>query len=311
MLCRLSLSTCTKLLGLNTRLKDAAYQIKSPGSPLESDTCMTRHLTLIYLKHSILRILFFCQMTSFRENPFTWDESAKGVQSSVVDFSLKKDDGTPLPIAGLKDPVELFIPVTRKVQTTGNKSDEKYFAKPGDGTGNLQYHRINIPSVNSIVFFDIHPDHGQVLDIFVTAEKKPTPRNFQFKTRVPDFSSCTAYSKILGYHNCSKNPYEISLTSNVTEKTGTHYIGIMLAANTTEVARNRASRSCAGQGGRQKRSCIGVKDPPTTPPPSPRIIKPQYNSSTDVNYTMSVTITSCLYWSEKKQVWTSEGCSVS
>lgn len=250
-------------------------------------------------------------MTSFRENPFTWDESAKGIKSSVVDFSLKKDDGTPLPIAGLKDPVELFIPVTRKVQTTGNKSDEKYFAKPSDGTGNLQYHRINIPSVNSIVFFDIHPDHGQVLDIFVTAEKKPTPSNFQFKTRVPDFSSCTAYSKIFGYQNCSKNPYEMSLTSNVTDKTGTHYIGIMLAANTTEVARNRASRSCAGQGGRQKRSCIGVKDPPTTPPPSPRIIKPQYNSSTDVNYTMSVTITSCLYWSEKKQVWTNEGCSVS
>ena len=250
-------------------------------------------------------------MTSFRENPFTWDESAKGIKSSVVDFSLKKDDGTPLPIAGLKDPVELFIPVTRKVQTTGNKSDEKYFAKPSDGTGNLQYHRINIPSVNSIVFFDIHPDHGQVLDIFVTAEKKPTPRNFQFKTRVPDFSSCTAYSKIFGYHNCSKNPYEMSLTSNVTDKTGTHYIGIMLAANTTKVARNRASRSCAGQGGRQKRSCIGVKDPPTTPPPSPRIIKPQYNSNTDVNYTMSVTITSCLYWSEKKQVWTNEGCSVS
>jgi len=250
-------------------------------------------------------------MTSFSENPFTWDDSAKGIRSSVVDFSLKKDDGTSFPITGLKDPVELFIPVTRKVQTTGNKSDENYFAKPSDGFGNLQYHRIDIPSVNSIVFFDIRPEHGQVLDIFVTAGKKPTPANYQFKTRVPDFSSCSASSKIFGYSNCSKNPYEISLASNVTGKTGTHYIGIMFAANKTDKAQTRVSRSCGGQGGRQKRSCIGVKDPPTTPPPSPKIIKPEYNISTDVNYTMSVTVTSCLYWSEKKQVWTNEGCSVS
>lgn len=250
-------------------------------------------------------------MTSFSENPFTWDNSAKGIRSSVVDFSLKKGDGTSLQITGLKDPVELFIPVTRKVQTTGNKSDDKYFAKPSDGSENLQYHRIDIPSVNSIVFFDIHPERGEVLDIFVTAGKKPTPTNYQFKTRVPDFSSCTASSKIFGYRNCSKNPYEISLASNVTGKTGTHYIGIMFAANKTEKIQSRESRSCGGQGGRQKRSCIGVKDPPTTPPPSPKIIIPEYNSSTDVNYTMSVTVTSCLYWSEKKQVWTNEGCSVS
>lgn len=245
-------------------------------------------------------------MTSFIENPFTWDDSAKGIRSSVVDFSLKKDDGTYLPITGLKDPVELFIPVTRRDQTTGNKSDEKYFAKPSDGSGNLQYHRIDIPSVNSIVFFDIHPERGKLLDIFVTAGRKPTSTNYQFKARVPDFSSCTADSK----SNCSKNPYEVSLTGNVTGKTGTHYIGVMFAANKTEKAQSRESRSCGGKGGRQKRSCIGVKDPPTTPPPTPKIIVPEYNNNTDVNYTMSVTVTSCLYWSEKKQIWTNEGCSV-
>jgi hypothetical protein len=59
-----------------------------------------------------------------------------------------------------------------------------------------------------------------------------------------------------------------------------------------------------------KRGCVGVKDPPTTPAPTPLIIIPLYNSSTDVNYTMSVSVTGCLYWSEKKSKWTSEGCKV-
>ena len=250
-------------------------------------------------------------MTSFNKNPFTWDESAKGIQSSVVDFSLKRGDGTSLEISGLKDPVELFIPVTRPDEKSGNRSQAKYFAKPSNGSSNIRYHRIDIPSVNSIVFCEIKPEHGQFFEVFVRAQKKPTPIDYQYRTRVPDFSTCVADSKGTGYHNCSDNPYEFSITSDVTGKTGVHYIGIMFAANKIDKTRGRVARSCGGHGGRQKRSCIGVKDPPTTPPPTAKIIIPQYNASTDVNYTVSVTVTSCLYWSEKKQAWTNEGCSVS
>ena len=257
-------------------------------------------------------ISFSCQMTSFNENPFTWDDSGKSIRSSVVDFSLKRDDGTTLKIAGLKKPVELFIPVTRKDPKTENKSDEQYFVKPSNGTSNLQYHRIDIPSANSIVSFEIQPEPGKFLEIFVTAEKKPTPTDYHLKARVPDFSSCATYSKSSGYRNCSNNPYEVSLSSNFTGKIGILYIGIMFSTKSTKNIRSRRiSRSCGDHGGRHRRSCIGVKDPPTTPPPTPKIVIPKYNRTTDVNYTMSVTVTSCLYWSEEKQVWTSDGCSVS
>lgn len=228
----------------------------------------------------------------------------------MVEFTLKKN-GTSLNISGLQEPIELFIPVTRKDPKTGNRSDEKYFAKPSDGYDNLRYHRIYIPSANSIVFFKIHPEQGQVLEILVAAQRKPTQADFQFKTRVPDFSSCAAYSEATGYYNCSSNPYEVSLSSDVTGKTGVHFIGVMFGSNKTGKSHSRVSRSCGGSGGRQKRSCIGVKDPPTTRPPTPMIVVPHYNESTDVNYTMSVTVTSCLYWSEKEQAWTNEGCSVS
>ncbi|EDO48488.1 predicted protein, partial [Nematostella vectensis] len=35
-----------------------------------------------------------------------------------------------------------------------------------------------------------------------------------------------------------------------------------------------------------------------------------YNASTDVNYTMSVSMTGCLYWSNSKSKWAGEGCKV-
>lgn len=249
-------------------------------------------------------------MTSFEENPFTWDKSAKGIQSEVVEFTLK-NGGTSLNISGLQEPIELFIPVIRTDPKGQNRSHEEYFVKPSDGYRNLQYHRIDIPSANLRVSFKIRPEKGKFLEIFVAAHRKPTSTDFQFNTRLPNYSSCSAFSKPIGYYNCSSNPFEVSLSSNVTGKTGVHYIGIMHDSNTTEKSPSRVKRSCGYTGRRQKRSCIGVKDPPTFPPPTPLIVEPKYNESTDVNYTMAVTVTSCLYWSEKKQSWTNKGCSVS
>lgn len=254
------------------------------------------------------------QMTSFTENPFTWDESARGIRSSVVDFRLKTRNGSILEISGLKDPVELFLPVTRHGEKSTNSSGKSYFAKPSNGSSNLRYHRINILSSKAIVFFEIKPERGVFFEVFVSAQKKPTPENYQFKSRVPDFSSCTARSNAIAYsnehRNCSNNPYEVSISYEITRKTGIHYIGLMYVADKGSKARRRIARSCRGHAGRRKRSCIGVKDPPTTSPPTPGIVIPQYDESTDVNYTMSVTVTSCLYWSEKKQAWINDGCMV-
>lgn len=56
--------------------------------------------------------------------------------------------------------------------------------------------------------------------------------------------------------------------------------------------------------------CVEFKDPPTTPPPTPRVIIPEYDPSTDVNYTLSISMAACLYWSEAKEKWTSYGCRV-
>ena len=39
-------------------------------------------------------------------------------------------------------------------------------------------------------------------------------------------------------------------------------------------------------------------------------VVPQYDPRSDVNYTFTVTQSSCLYWSEDEEKWTSDGCKV-
>ena len=73
----------------------------------------------------------------------------------------------------------------------------------------------------------------------------------------------------------------------------------------------RQKRSCFGHE-RQKRSCIEVKSPPSAPSQNKNVsVVPSYNPSTDHNYTLRVALASCVYWSDDRQMWTTEGCQVS
>ncbi|KAL9952071.1 hypothetical protein ACROYT_G039275 [Oculina patagonica] len=220
------------------------------------------------------------QMLTLKVNPYVWTNNSANIKSSVLSLDLKKQDGSPLNISGLSHPIELFIPEEEQEEVIKNDTAGHLFVKPYNDSSAIRYHKIEIAN------------------------------EFEFRIY---FSSCTNKSKI-GYFNCTSNPYTFSVSSNVTGNIGVHFIGIRLGvdvdAQTAGLKRKRAVRSCTDTHGRQKRSCIGVKDPPTTPPPTPKIIVPQYDERTDVNYTMSVKMRSCLYWSEKKQTWTNEGCKI-
>ena len=235
----------------------------------------------------------------------------------MVDFSIKTD-GLKLNISDLQEPVELFIPLKVDANRNNNGS-EQYFIKPSRGAENIQYHRISFTQ-GAAAFVKIKPLDDNVLEVYISHRVKPTPKNYDYSTIVPDYSTCSEFSKMTGYFNCSSDPYTFSISSRLTGHAGLHFLGIRYAVNDSvttsddvkESAEERArdKRDCGSHSGRQKRSCIGVKDPPTTPPPTPKIIIPQYDINTDVNYTLSVTVSSCMYWSETKQEWTDEGCKV-
>ena len=261
-------------------------------------------------------------MLVFRDNPYTWDISSLGIKSSVIDFSLKTPDGKSLDVSDLQEPVELFIPKKEDAQSMRNNTAKHYFAKPGHGSENMRYHRVVVPSESVLVTVELKAEDGKYMEVYVSHQTRPTVVKHDFATVIPDLSSCSEIRGTKGF-NCSSDPFRFDISSAVTGHTGQHFVGIKFLDHESnssssleprvEIAALRQARSCESLSGRQKRSCIGVKDPPTTPPQtptSPMVIIPKYNSSTDVNYTMFVTITSCLYWSEKMQAWTDDGCKV-
>ena len=237
----------------------------------------------------------------------------------MLDVSIKTN-GSNVQFSQLEEPFELFIPLKhQKKQGT----DNNFFVKWSNSFENIRYHKIDIPSDGAVAIIDIVPARNNFLDVFISAGFRPSPENYTYSTYVPNYSNCRKGASSTDSQMCSSiSPYRLLVSSSLTGASGEHSIGILLHKNSSSGLRRndtstkgdvhrRHSRSiCNSRSGRKKRSCIGVKDPPNTPQPTPEIIKPPYNSTVDVNYTMSVWISSCLYWSKPKQKWTNDGCKV-
>ena len=258
-------------------------------------------------------------MITFGSNPFLWDKTSENVTSDVLDINIKTN-GSDVRFSQLEEPFELFIPLKYQKK---QGSDDKFFVKLSNSFENIRYHKIIIPSDGAVAIIDIVPAEHKFLKIFISAGFRPTPENYTYTTFVPNYSTCGKATSNNDSQQCkSISPYRLLVSSSLTGALGDHYVGILLHKNSSEglgmddtstegdVHRRHSRSICNSMSGRKKRSCIGVKDPPQTPPPKPEIIKLPYNSTVDVNYTMSVWISSCLYWSKKKQQWTNDGCKV-
>ena len=184
----------------------------------------------------------------------------------------------------------------------------------------MQYHQISIPGLEYAVSVKLKPQVNRNITIFVRYGLRPTITEFNVSAILPNFNSCN-YSRDIGYTNCTSDPYVLVLSHARTGNIGVHYIGVLynkttdssgISENTTNqtAKKGRFRRDCLTRHDRIKRSCVGVKDPPTTLPPT-KLDIPYYTATTDLNYTMSVTMSICLYWNPNVSQWTSDGCRVS
>jgi len=247
-------------------------------------------------------------MVQHANNPYTWNEqspsSSTPVFSGVLDITLKRD-GNKMEIGNLSEPISLSLPCDKGQQDRPPNTNTHFFIKPSNGSNNFRYHPFIINTEHSNVQFKIVPEDGKFLQVFIQARRRPTETNHTYTQKIPDITSCHNSSK-----NCSSK-YIFTITSKITGAIGLHYLGVRYIKHTDhELIHVRKRRDCTSHNGRQKRSCVGVKDPPTTPPPTPVTIVPTYNASTDANYTLTSEVSFCGYWDEQEERWSSEGCKV-
>ena len=243
-------------------------------------------------------------MVSIKTNPFTWDVNAQVIKSPVISIDLKDNSGKVINVSGLSKEIELKFPTPSPLEA----EELHYFT---NGT-EITYHQVNISSKAMTVRVRIVPEHKKELLIYLQYKERPTSRNFSYSAKVPDLSSCDRDREDRNYTSCTSDPFLITFTSNVTGHTGLHYLGIQHATSDDEFVLTRRRRSLCSGNGRSKRSiiCNEFKDPPTTPVPTPLIVKPEYDPATDINYTIAISMATCKYWAEDENIWTSKGCRV-
>ena len=259
----------------------------------------------------------FFQMVMHSKNPYTWDSASNFVTSNVLDINLKSTSGK-MSLANLQQPIGITVAKKKLEALPTSEPQTMYFAKPSNGSNNLRYHSFNLDSDLHTTEFRIVPDLGASLNVYVRSGQRPTTQYFNVTKKIPDYKHCSHTHNI---SECNTDPFTIRITSKMTGKLGIHYLGIQYIVDVSrsvdntkdarqEVRSLRERRDCDGNSRRRKRSCVGVKDPPTTPVPTPITVIPVYDANTDVNYTITSTVSFCGYWSEEKEKWTTDGCKV-
>ena len=212
-------------------------------------------------------------------------------------------------ISNLSNPNVLIIsnPSRRDDSKEEPKPRQHYFVKPYWEEKWMRFHIIYIPSGGLSASINISTAENTPLDVYVMYNQRPTFEKYAYKVTLPNTSSCVAIGEGV---KCASNPHSFDINSNTTGHTGRHFIGIVYS-RTNLLSRKIRRSLCQESGGRHRRgACINVKDPPT-PLPLEQHIPPEFNASTDVNYTLSVSLGACLYWNGRISKWTSEGCKVS
>ena len=244
-------------------------------------------------------MLLCWQMTAVSFNPYTWDNSSKAIQSSVTSLDLQNGD-TKINVENLDDDIVIVIPISSPPNNRSNASEvpEHLFLKPNKMAVHSYY--AELADVPVTIGMGIQ-ENNVVAELFVKFGSRPAIDDFDLNFTISFNYKCEVDKE----GNETSCFYEKGSIAAVPTKPGRLYVGVMASKNSTEHARNR--RSCFGHG-RQRRACVGFKDPP--PKGVTKVVVPQYDPATDVNYTMTITQSGCLYWSEDREKWTSDGCKV-
>ena len=245
-------------------------------------------------------------MLSIPLNPYTWDSTKQRVNSYVLALDLKDDTRKLIKVSNLSDNVIIVTPLQNKMVSFENG---QYFTL----NNNLRFHVIDVEYENSLIMLEITPtDANTYLFVYLRYGQRPTTQEHDLNATVSKTEKCvwsaSAHGGKDGKTKCSQLTGPIE---TLAKRPGKYFLGVQGYNRSGTNSHKREKRSCF-RNRRQKRSCVEVKDPPPTPPQGETVtVMPVYDSTSDQNYTLSVALGSCVFWSEEREKWITEGCRVS
>ena len=253
-----------------------------------------------------LFVLIF-QILSVPFNPYTWDVTRERVDSDILALDLKDDERKPIKVSGLINDVVIVTPL--KPQQISFQI-RQYFTQ----NDNLRFHLIDVKYENTLIMVEIAPtDESVTLFVYMRHSQRPTTQVYDLNATISKQATCIWWNtqeKSFGRAKCFSNRFATVPIETVARQPGRYFLGIK-SDDTSVTSLRRQKRSCFGNG-RQKRSCVQVKDPPPTPWEGKNVsVLPMYDPAISRNCTMKVALGSCVFWSEEQEKWTAKGCQVS
>lgn len=277
----------------------------TPHFFLVSELCFILNIVLIAIvNHHNSSIFMTFQMLSIPFNPFTWDKTRERVDSNVLSLDLKDDEQQVVEIEQLSSDVIIEIPLNAQSKPVKMLH---FFTK----SNSPRFHEITVDYESTIVQLDIAPkDESVNLTIYIRFGHRPTIKEHDFNATISSNERCIWTKMDQHFKNGCSSSYQTPIEF-LAKKPGKYYLAAVTHSNSSTKPHRRQKRSCFGQE-RQRRSCVEVKRPPPTPPQSQNVsLVPVYEPSTDQNYTLRVAMGSCVYWSDMRQKWITDGCRVS
>ena len=254
----------------------------------------------LYLLSNNAISCFLFQMQAIDFNPYTWDNSSKKIKSRITSLELKSNSAANINVSNLDNDIEIIIPISSPPQNSTNGTQHN-FLKPNQMSARSYYAELaNVPV--SLKLGEVKA--GIQIKLFIKFGKRPTIDDFDFNFTLIFTSTCDNQTDVNS--TCQRSVRDKSVTV-IPSKSGFLYAGVLFESPKNESQHSRQRRSCFGHR-RERRSCVGVKDPP--PKGFLNTVVPKYDPNTDLNYSLTITQSSCLYWSENTEKWTAEGCRV-
>ena len=277
--------------------------------------------TVLKRIHTFILSLFLYntsfQMINYKVNPYAVHPSSDEINSQVVSLILKDETGKIIDVTNLHTDISLTIPLKKSKNSTRPLVPE--YSVPEVMT----YRVVTTHHEKTSIRISLRLDRGKPFQVYIKYGTRPTQQDYDFFTT-------------LDKRPCQKRNKLCNVTHHVwydAKHCGKYFIGLLQKDSTSKLRkrrsdsdtvshenyasrnnspRRRISRSLLQVNDTDEDLCVKTKVPPMREQLVRNItlISPPYDPETSVNFSLEVNSAGCLYWSEKKEAWMSEGCKV-